>query len=55
MNPVDRDIVRRKLDRIVKCLQRIREAEQLTADDYLRDEDLQPVASCRIRCKLPLL
>lgn len=41
MSPADRDVVRRKLDRIVKCLQRIRDARDKTLDDYLMDADLQ--------------
>ena len=41
LSPVDRDVIRRKLDRIVKCLQRMRQAEQETLDQYLDDLDLQ--------------
>jgi uncharacterized protein YutE (UPF0331/DUF86 family) len=43
MSPVERDIIRRKLDRIIKCLQRIREAHDKTLDDYLSDADLQSI------------
>jgi len=43
MSPVERDVIRRKLDRIVKCLQRIRQAQALTLDEYLNDADLQSV------------
>jgi len=43
MSPVERDVVRRKLDRIVKCLQRIHQAQALTLDEYLNDADLQSV------------
>jgi uncharacterized protein YutE (UPF0331/DUF86 family) len=43
MSPVERDVARRKLDRIVKCLQRIRQAQALTLDEYLHDADLQSV------------
>lgn len=41
MSQVDRDVVHRKLDRIIKCLQRIRKAADKTIDDYLSDSDLQ--------------
>ncbi len=41
MSPADRDVVRRKLDRIIKCLQRIQEAQSKTLDEYLSDQDLQ--------------
>ncbi|MBM3143684.1 MAG: DUF86 domain-containing protein [Chloroflexi bacterium] len=41
MSPADQDVIRRKLDRIIKCLQRIREAQRKTLDDYLSDQDLQ--------------
>ncbi|MEA3349317.1 MAG: DUF86 domain-containing protein [Chloroflexota bacterium] len=41
MTPADKDVVRRKLNRIIKCLQRIKEAEEKTLDDYLSDRDLQ--------------
>jgi len=43
MSPIERDVIRRKLDRIVKCLQRIRQAQALTLDEYLNDADLQSV------------
>lgn len=43
MSPVERDVIRRKLDRIIKCLQRIREAHDKTLDDYLSDSDLQAI------------
>ena len=43
MSPVERDVIRRKLDRIIKCLQRIREARDKTLDDYLSDADLQSI------------
>ncbi len=43
MSPADRDVIRRKLDRIIKCLQRIRRAQDLTIDDYLADADLQSI------------
>ncbi|MBI3362749.1 MAG: hypothetical protein HY023_16735 [Chloroflexi bacterium] len=41
MSPVERDVARRKLDRILKCLQRIRAAQDKTLDDFLADSDLQ--------------
>jgi hypothetical protein len=41
MSPVDRDVLRRKLSRIVQCLQRIKAAEDLNLDDYTADADLQ--------------
>lgn len=41
MRPADQDVVRRKLDRIIKCLHRIRESRDKTLDDYLSDQDLQ--------------
>lgn len=43
MSPVERDVVRRKLDRILKCLQRIRAAQDMNLDDYLADSDLQSI------------
>lgn len=43
MSPVERDVIRRKLDRILKCLQRLHEARDKTLDDYLSDDDLQSV------------
>lgn len=43
MSPVDRDVIRRKLARIVKSLQRIREIRERSLDDYLANEDLQAI------------
>lgn len=41
MSQVNKDVARRKLTRIIQCLQRIREAGGKTLDDYLSDRDLQ--------------
>lgn len=43
MSPVDQDVVRRKLARIVKCLARIRRIHERTLEEYLGDEDLQAI------------
>jgi uncharacterized protein YutE (UPF0331/DUF86 family) len=43
MNPVERDVIRRKLDRIIKCLHRIREAQDKSLDEYLSAPDLQAI------------
>lgn len=43
MSPVDRDVIRRKLDRIAKCLQRISRAREKTLAEYLDDADLQAI------------
>lgn len=41
MSPVDRDVVRRKLTRIAKSLERMRDVRQRPLEDYLANEDLQ--------------
>lgn len=43
MSPADVTVIRRKLDRIIKCLQRIRAAHDKTIEDYLSDADLQAI------------
>lgn len=43
MSPVDQDVVRRKLTRIVKCLSRIAEIRSRKVEDYIADEDLQAI------------
>lgn len=43
MTPVERDVIRRKLDRILKCLRRIQAAQDKNLDDYLSDADLQAI------------
>lgn len=43
MSPVDRDVVRRKLARVVKSLRRLRAAKDQALSDYLADEDLQAI------------
>jgi uncharacterized protein YutE (UPF0331/DUF86 family) len=43
MSPVDRDVLRRKLSRIIQCLQRIKAAEEVDLDDYTADADLQSI------------
>lgn len=43
MSPVDQDVVRRKLTRIVKCLSRIAVIRSHKVEDYVADEDLQAI------------
>jgi uncharacterized protein YutE (UPF0331/DUF86 family) len=43
VSPPDKDVVRRKLTRIVKCLARIARIRSRTVEEYTADEDLQAV------------
>ncbi len=43
MSPVDRDVVQRKLTRIVQALERLRREKQVPLESYLGQPDLQAV------------
>ena len=43
MSPAERAVIRRKLNRILKSLQRIMAAQDMNLADFLGDDDLQAI------------